>query len=636
MAFDIVQYGAGSGETLCTGSIQAAIDDCARAGGGFVHVPAGRFVTGTIELKSHVFLDLAPGAELLGSWESSDFRGPARRSPWDERVIHESLTHCRALVFAERAVDTGVVGHGTIDVRRGSGYPGMPQGECRPYLMVFSECTDVAIRDVTLRNPAFFTFYAMSCKRVHVSGVRIHTLGSANGDGLDFEGGEDVILSDCLIEAGDDCISLKSLYPGNPCRNFTITNCIFKSVWAGVRLGPESTSGVSGITVSNCRFIDCHSGIKIQPSEGVVFEDLTFSNMNMQNVRQPLFLSSARYRLSGECRRVRPDPSILRRVLVDNLVATMPETSTGFGMCFNAIVGLPNACIEDVTLRGLQIESHGGGTREMANRAVVPELLDFTELYCETIHFMGELPASGLYARNVKGLKVVDSRFVCANHDERPAIHAENVSALEVRGVAARNTSGCIRTAGCEGAVIRECTKDGAAVRSAIHWPPPLEQARKAAYETALEVDREMETWASAVDMAESGTLIQCMEADNANRDRIVDRDVEIDEGNRVFLLIRRLCGPLTVFVNGRPAGRFLPVRPYWYLAAWALDITDTLAAGSRNHVRIRLDAPGEFGALMALPQFSGDFSGVENGVYSPVEIRAVKAHAERHGMPCT
>jgi hypothetical protein len=74
--------------------------------------------------------------------------------------------------------------------------------------------------------------------------------------------------------------------------------------------------------------------------------------------------------------------------------------------------------------------------------------------------------------------------------------------------------------------------------------------------------------------------------------------------------------------VNDQLAGEFSPKRPYWYLSAWAVDITKHIDHSRDNHIRLSLSAENEYGAMMGLPQFSGDFRGVRNGLYSPLEIR--------------
>ena len=72
--FNILDYKAkGDGITLNTKSIQAAIDACSKSGGGTVLFPAGRYVSGTIYLRSHVTLFLESGAILEGSKNLNDY-----------------------------------------------------------------------------------------------------------------------------------------------------------------------------------------------------------------------------------------------------------------------------------------------------------------------------------------------------------------------------------------------------------------------------------------------------------------------------------------------------------------------------------------------------------------------------------
>jgi polygalacturonase len=72
--YDVRDYGAkGDGTTLNTVAIQAAIDACATAQGGTVFIPAGVFMSGTIQLKSNVTFHLSAGGKLLGSPKRADY-----------------------------------------------------------------------------------------------------------------------------------------------------------------------------------------------------------------------------------------------------------------------------------------------------------------------------------------------------------------------------------------------------------------------------------------------------------------------------------------------------------------------------------------------------------------------------------
>ena len=94
----VTDYGAqGDGVTMNTSALQQAIDACAESGGGEVVVPPGRFLTGTIYLRSHVELVIQRGATILGS----------TNVPADYPV--------RTLIYAEGIEDAGISGQGIID-----------------------------------------------------------------------------------------------------------------------------------------------------------------------------------------------------------------------------------------------------------------------------------------------------------------------------------------------------------------------------------------------------------------------------------------------------------------------------------------------------------------------------------------
>lgn len=72
--FNILDYGAvPDNHTICTASIQAAIDGAGGAGGGDVLVPSGVFKTGTVFLRSAVRLVFSSQGFLQGSWDPADY-----------------------------------------------------------------------------------------------------------------------------------------------------------------------------------------------------------------------------------------------------------------------------------------------------------------------------------------------------------------------------------------------------------------------------------------------------------------------------------------------------------------------------------------------------------------------------------
>ena len=72
--FDVRDFGAvGDGKTKNTLSIQKAIDECSRTGGGVVKFEGGRYLTGMIFLKDSVTLEITASATLLGSPNDADY-----------------------------------------------------------------------------------------------------------------------------------------------------------------------------------------------------------------------------------------------------------------------------------------------------------------------------------------------------------------------------------------------------------------------------------------------------------------------------------------------------------------------------------------------------------------------------------
>src|SRR5207244_5817234 len=72
-SFNVRRFGAkGNGQVRDTEAVQRAIDAAGREG-GCVYFPPGRYLCGTVRLRSHVTLHLENGATLAAAPERSDF-----------------------------------------------------------------------------------------------------------------------------------------------------------------------------------------------------------------------------------------------------------------------------------------------------------------------------------------------------------------------------------------------------------------------------------------------------------------------------------------------------------------------------------------------------------------------------------
>jgi polygalacturonase len=296
----IADHGArNDGHTINTPAIQAAVDECAGKGGGTVLVPPGVWVTGSVQLKSHVALRLEPGAVLKGSSDLADYPPNGFR--------HLEMGETRSLLWAIGQADVTLTGAGTIelvdrpffnwDLLR-TGLPAEKDAQLQDWQrqqcvvtaldrpnqpIFFHDCHQVRLDGITIRNSPCWTVVLSCCVDVQVHGVRIdNNLQVPNNDGLHFSGSKNIVVSDCIIRGGDDSLAFTGITnPDSVCENITVTNCILTSRSAGVRLGHLSGK-VRDATFSNLVMKDCSRGFAIQAGDHGWVENVQITNVVME------------------------------------------------------------------------------------------------------------------------------------------------------------------------------------------------------------------------------------------------------------------------------------------------------------------------------------------------------------------
>ncbi len=300
---------AGNGVVKDTAAIQRAID-----AGGMVYFPPGVYLTGTIYLKSNGGLELAPGAVLKGSPDREDYNAddfcPQNRVFASE---HVSGAH---LVVALEQQNVTIRGGGRIDGNRAAFYIppatradiwNMPI-EWRPGQMIFfCECEQVTIEDVELFDAPYWTCFLHGCEQVRITGlnVRNHPF-TRNGDGIDIDCCRFVTVSDCRIDVGDDCITLRGhdlpLKKPRPCEYITITNCIMRTICNAFRIGVGNGT-IRAALISNCIIFDSRNAVmlcsKYSPDKGVRIEDIQFDNLRIEAEKPIAILTNAHGRGEG-------------------------------------------------------------------------------------------------------------------------------------------------------------------------------------------------------------------------------------------------------------------------------------------------------------------------------------------------
>jgi len=373
--FSITAFGAlGDGKTMNTEAFRAAIQACAKAGGGRVVVPAGTFVTGPIELASHMALVLEKGAVIQAADRFSDF-GLPDPLPLVQSEIDPLKKKIRPLISGSKLEDVAILGEGTIDgagavwwaksdkaAERTATPSGKPLYVPRPHLVVLRDCARVHVQGVTLRNSPMFHFVPGRCHDVLVEDVTIHSpADSPNTDGIDPANCRDVVIRRCTIDTGDDNIALKAGSGGGfSTENVLVSDCKFLH-GHGVSIGSETQTGVRHFLVERCAFENTVTALRIKSdrTRGGVVEDVTYRDITMKNVGTAisifLFYDDKKTALAPDVKPVTADTPIIRNIHYLNISCEGTTRKAG------EIIGLPECPVSDVTLEHVRITGAVGG-----------------------------------------------------------------------------------------------------------------------------------------------------------------------------------------------------------------------------------------------------------------------------------
>ena len=161
-----------------------------------------------------------------------------------------------------------------------------PLFDPRPHVLTFYGVNKLNIRDLTIRNGAYWTVHLVGCYDVNIDGISLlNNLKVRNGDGIDIDHSRKVRISNCLIESGDDCICLKNrreFEEYGPCEDVVVTNCIMTSRSCAVKIGSENMDRISNVLFDNCIIRASNRGIGIQNRDEGTVKDIVFSNMQVE------------------------------------------------------------------------------------------------------------------------------------------------------------------------------------------------------------------------------------------------------------------------------------------------------------------------------------------------------------------
>ncbi|WP_291911881.1 glycoside hydrolase family 28 protein [Chitinophaga sp. CB10] len=389
--YNVTAYGAkGDGTTMNSEAFRKAIEACAANGGGRVIVPAGRFLTGPLYLKSNVNLHLEDNAVIAFSRDSKDY--PIVFTRWEGM---ECMNYS-AQIYAYGEKNIAVTGSGILDGNADNdnwwSWCGKPvygwskdkprqqpardslhalmHANTDPRKRVFGEgyylrpnmfqpynCKNVEISGVQLINSPMWFINPVLCENVIVRGVKVKAHGP-NTDGCDPESCKNVLIKDCYFDTGDDCIAIKSGRDedgrriGRPAENHIIEGCDMKDGHGGVVIGSEIAGGARNIYAINCKMnspeLDRVLRIKTSSSRGGIIENIFMKDIKVGQYKEAAIHATMFYEKPGNYM------PVIRNIWVENLEVT---GGGQYGIFVNAYEASPvtNLRIVNSSINGVKV-----------------------------------------------------------------------------------------------------------------------------------------------------------------------------------------------------------------------------------------------------------------------------------------
>jgi polygalacturonase len=361
---DVRTFGAkGDGTTKDTEAIQKAIDSCS-AKKGTVKLAGGNFVSGPLDIKSDVTLDVEKDAKLLASVDRADFK-PATlmRLPSIQPFLH--------VVNADHVTITGgglIDGRGQVwwDYVKGVKEAGvLGTDHPRPMGILIDHSKHFTMENITFQNAGFWQVVPYYSDNLVFRNIKILApqRGAPNTDGLDPVSSSHIVIDHYFSSVGDDNIAIKSgpidsPGPDSPSTDITITDCTFEA-GHGLSIGSEVAGGVQHVHAQRISFKGTDQGIRVKSNRdrGNDISDLTFKDITMTDVKTSILISEYYPKTMPEgdvaaapVQRLTPH---FHNIRIENVKSVNSDWA-------GVIVGLPESPVVDIQLKNVDIQAKKG------------------------------------------------------------------------------------------------------------------------------------------------------------------------------------------------------------------------------------------------------------------------------------
>jgi hypothetical protein len=416
--YNLLDFGArGDGSFLNTQAINAAVTQCSEAGGGRVVVPAGTFVSGTVELRDHVDLHIMKGGILKASSNLEDLSRNEKLHARGENVV------TMGLIIAEGVKDVAITGGGVIDlsgehfkipgemhvsgkldksfIRQGEAYQkeglyrpdGPVKMKQRPGFMIhFIQCDQVRIEGITVVDSPHWAFRIEASKNIHISGVDLFNDPMIpNSDGIHTTCSENITVSDCHFTCGDDALIFTGFGEAEtPTRNVVVQNCILQSRSAGIRIGPGEAD-IENLTFSNILIKESNRGIAIFTRDRGSVSHLLFSNVIIKTRLHAGWWGSGEPIHMSAIRRTEQDTlGTISHVRFNQVMATSEQGIVLYGEEEDVIRDVAFGNLKLTILDGKESRTYGGNFDLRPTRYKKNEIFthDIPGMFCKNVYML--------------------------------------------------------------------------------------------------------------------------------------------------------------------------------------------------------------------------------------------------------
>ena len=314
VTIDVKALGAkGDGASDDTEFLQSAIMVCPE--GGRILIPEGEYFTRPLFLKSNISIELSKGAEIIADTDRAHFPIlPGLIQSYDERDEYNlgtwegnPLSCFAGIITGLNVSNVHIYGQGIINGNASKDNwwkdPKKKVGAFRPRLVFLSNCKNICLQGITLKNSPSWTLHPYFSDDLEFYDLNVENPSdSPNTDGLDPESCRGVKIEGVRFSLGDDCIAIKSgkIYMGRkfkkPSEDIMVRQCLMENGHGAVTVGSEMAGGIKNITVRDCLFRRTDRGLRIKTRRGrgrdAIIDGITFENIDMDNVMTPFVVNS--------------------------------------------------------------------------------------------------------------------------------------------------------------------------------------------------------------------------------------------------------------------------------------------------------------------------------------------------------